>query len=109
MVHPLKVGGGYYICDAPAAQSSNGAVGLGYYAVSPRDTRRCGMALSRRSRLAALATTIISIACGGGGGGMPPPQNALPKGPTSGDWQGGDAGQNLPHPLAGIIQDPSRE
>src|SRR3989449_9597449 len=30
MVHPLKVGGAYYICDAPAAQSSNGAVGLGY-------------------------------------------------------------------------------
>ena len=107
MVHPSKVGGAYYICDAPAAQSSNGAVGLGYYGVSPRDTRRCGMALSRRSRLAALATTIISIACGGGGGGMPPPQNALAKAPTSGDGQVVNAGQTLPNPLAVIVKDPS--
>ena len=65
------------------------------------------MALSRRSRLAALATTIISIACGGGGGGMPPPQNALAKAPTSGDGQVVNAGQTLPNPLAVIVKDPS--
>ena len=108
MVHPLKVGGAYYICDAPAAQSSNGAVGLGYYGVSPRDTRRCGMALSRRSRLAALATTIISIACGGGGGSPGPTPTQIAKAPTNdGDNQVGPAGQALATPLAVIVRDAS--
>src|SRR5437899_10313050 len=79
----------------------------GVYGVSPRDTRRCGMALSRRSRSLALATTVISIACGGGGGGTPPPQNALAKAPTSGDGQVVNAGQTLPNPLAVIVKDPS--
>jgi len=35
MVHPSKVGGAYYICDAPAAQSSNGPDGPGYMGFLP--------------------------------------------------------------------------
>src|SRR5207247_1546825 len=82
------------------------AVGLGYYGVSPRDTRRCGMALSRRSPLAALATTIISIACGGGGGSPGPTPTQIAKAPTNdGDNQVGPAGQALATPLAVIVRD----
>jgi plastocyanin len=66
------------------------------------------MALSRRSRLVALATTGISLACGGGGGGgTPPPQNTLAKAPASGDGQVVNAGQTLPAPLAVIVKDAS--
>ena len=66
------------------------------------------MALSRRSRLAALATTIISIACGGGGGSPGPTPTQIAKAPTNdGDNQVGPAGQALATPLAVIVRDAS--
>ena len=66
------------------------------------------MALSRRSRLAALATTIISIACGGGGGSPGPTPTQIAKAPTNdGDNQVGPAGQALATPLAVILRDAS--
>ena len=67
------------------------------------------MALFRRSRALALATSLIGIACGGGGGGGPgPTPTQIAKAPSNdGDNQVGTAGQALATPLAVIVRDAS--
>jgi adhesin/invasin len=67
------------------------------------------MALFRRSRALALATSLVGIACGGGGGGGPgPTPTQIAKAPTNaGDNQVGPAGQALAMPVAVVVRDAS--